>query len=316
MKMLLGWSMLAMLLPAMGGVLPEQHEITVVDDRKLPLLAFHELQVNTFLGSGGQGFTRMYSEVSGVHGTLSPFQEPKWQSDDMETSISVFDLVGIVASPSPRVYLVNSKLPVRRSVFNNYVEMELPFPAAVMVALPRGDQTIEVREGEEVVVRPADAFEIDAIERLKAGHALALKKDGTLTRAVGAVRASASCLRCHDNSKVGDLLGAFTYFIHDTPADHKAGRARLARLIATQAKPSVLWEALGTEPIEPSIVYVPSSSEVQLAVELARRGIITDALLSIIEQQRTSLEQKHHDMKEPVRRWKKPSPGREKLAEK
>jgi hypothetical protein len=58
--------------------------------------------------------------------------------------------------------------------------------------------------------RPVDSFEISALEGLGQGQEVLSShtKDGMTM--IGAVRATASCLQCHD-VKEGDILGAFNY---------------------------------------------------------------------------------------------------------
>jgi hypothetical protein len=56
-------------------------------------------------------------------------------------------------------------------------------------------------------------FEKSAVQSFKSGRGLASStagNDGTL-HCVGALRAQASCLRCHEDKRSGDVVGAFTY---------------------------------------------------------------------------------------------------------
>jgi len=50
-----------------------------------------------------------------------------------------------------------------------------------------------------------------ALDALKQGSELFVEQEGDGQRVVGAVRASDRCLRCHEGSRHGDVLGAFTY---------------------------------------------------------------------------------------------------------
>ena len=63
--------------------------------------------------------------------------------------------------------------------------------------------------------RPLTGFETQALAAFRAGRDIASterERDavGTL-QCAGAIRAQRSCLRCHKDSRTGDLLGAFTY---------------------------------------------------------------------------------------------------------
>jgi hypothetical protein len=62
-------------------------------------------------------------------------------------------------------------------------------------------------------LRPPTEFESGALGALRAGRDIAIA-DGDppgVMRCVGALRTQASCMRCHQEKKAGDLLGAFTY---------------------------------------------------------------------------------------------------------
>ncbi len=67
--------------------------------------------------------------------------------------------------------------------------------------------------------RALDAFEKTALTRLQGGETLVaqMAKNGTL-RMLGAVRAQAACIACHDEVKEGALLGAFSYVLTPVPA--------------------------------------------------------------------------------------------------
>ena len=62
--------------------------------------------------------------------------------------------------------------------------------------------------------RNITSFESRALKQLQAGRDLAINYTATPPQIVGAVRAQASCLKCHDVAK-GDLLGAFTYALEE-----------------------------------------------------------------------------------------------------
>ena len=69
--------------------------------------------------------------------------------------------------------------------------------------------------------RALTPFEARALAGLRAGRDLAVEADrnsGVMTNCVGAVRATATCLRCHEDAKAGDLLGAFSYALSRSPA--------------------------------------------------------------------------------------------------
>jgi hypothetical protein len=65
--------------------------------------------------------------------------------------------------------------------------------------------------------RSLDAFESAALEAVQKGENL-VYSPVVPTRMFGALRADGSCVRCHDDKREGDLLGAFTYWLRQ-PAD-------------------------------------------------------------------------------------------------
>ena len=65
--------------------------------------------------------------------------------------------------------------------------------------------------------RPLDAFESSALEAVQKGENL-VYSPVVPTRMFGTLRADGSCIRCHEDKREGDLLGAFTYWL-TKPAD-------------------------------------------------------------------------------------------------
>jgi hypothetical protein len=65
--------------------------------------------------------------------------------------------------------------------------------------------------------RPLNDGETTALAALKSGKQAVMVEDRNRSLLVGAVRASESCLKCHDDAKKGDLLGAFTYPLLEQP---------------------------------------------------------------------------------------------------
>ena len=67
-------------------------------------------------------------------------------------------------------------------------------------------------ELKEAPTRPLDAFETDAVAKLRTGDETVIKELRSAIRMVGAIRADKDCLQCHQGS-AGGLLGAFSYRI-------------------------------------------------------------------------------------------------------
>ncbi len=73
----------------------------------------------------------------------------------------------------------------------------------------------------EMPTRPVTPFEASAVEQLRRDQNLVTEADGNLLHMLGAIRASETCLKCH-NVQHGHLLGAFSYEL--VPVDAAARR--------------------------------------------------------------------------------------------
>ncbi len=65
--------------------------------------------------------------------------------------------------------------------------------------------------------RPLDEFERLGLDAVRRGEELVWTREASM-RMFGAIRARTDCLDCHAYAKVGDLLGAFTYYLN-APVD-------------------------------------------------------------------------------------------------
>jgi hypothetical protein len=98
----------------------------------------------------------------------------------------------------------------RREQFN-LVSLLDHDPAVVYTASPTSHDS--VRRGTAAMpTRKPDAFELEALVKLKAGQALVVgpADDGGF-RMLGALWAQKNCVECHEDRREGDLLGAFSY---------------------------------------------------------------------------------------------------------
>ncbi|MBL9132824.1 MAG: hypothetical protein JNG86_16570, partial [Verrucomicrobiaceae bacterium] len=107
--------------------------------------------------------------------------------------------------------------------------------------------------------------------------------------AVGAVRAETQCLRCHEGSKAGDLLGAFTYSFAKTgvvPPDEKT--AQIVKLHDERKTPLQIAEAVGLlkPPAEAEFPGVKTFAITQLHQALLSQGIVTAEMLAAQAQRR------------------------------
>lgn len=325
-----------MLSLALGGMLtgiftinlPDGDSIDVIDDPAHPWVASHELQVNTFLGSGGEGVVRMLDTLPGLHGILNAGPLASWDSDTETTQRRCFELIGTSRSPSPRVYLVNTPARVVhvRTTLKEIEEGkitplslgEVPDAESQLAKAKEelksmtqasawlGEPTEHLlRKGKRIGIRTVTAFEQGALNQLKAGHRLVQKREGATVLAVGAIRASESCLRCHDENRVGDVLGAFTYLAAASPNDNQVIRTKLAQLIQGKASDKELWIALKAEPRKLDGWFMRDAPAMQLDLQLARRGFISARLVTAIESQRSAVETVllHRDEQRKLPNW-------------
>lgn len=78
-----------------------------------------------------------------------------------------------------------------------------------MLKFQHGEQGPELLSG--VAQRSLNAQEVDVVRRLQAGGRIVFIPAPGAASAIGPIRATADCLRCHQSKKEDDLLGAFVY---------------------------------------------------------------------------------------------------------
>jgi hypothetical protein len=79
----------------------------------------------------------------------------------------------------------------------------------VLDHLPRMDQLA----GDDVPTRLLDEFETSALARLRTAEDVVIDDSAAPVRMLGSLRAAKLCRDCHSVQR-GELLGAFTYFLH------------------------------------------------------------------------------------------------------
>jgi hypothetical protein len=140
--------------------------------------ALHLRNALNFLYPAGFGYIKDREHVAGFRSHGFRYINRPAQVAERPVQIDHVLLVGILMHDQPRVYLSDK--------------------------LPSMDQ---LRSGR---TRELDSFEEASLVSLKGGEDLCIvERDDTL-RMLGALRATAQCLKCHDAS-TGDLLGAFSY---------------------------------------------------------------------------------------------------------
>ena len=111
-----------------------------------------------------------------------------------EWQLSKLELVSLLKSPTPRVYLSRN--------------------------LPNMKELANARTQE------LDEFETVSLAKLQSGEHLLIESDHAEIRMLGSVRAASQRVDCH-SVKRGTLLGAFTYILHRVPAKTENVQASL-----------------------------------------------------------------------------------------
>jgi len=193
-------------------------ECTAPSDPSDRLLFGHEETVNSFLGVPGKFGPHRYANVYMANEHLATHggtdQNPEsWSEGGLRYELQPnWGMVGSIADPNARVYF--------------FKESEYPGSRA---ALKKKKE--EKPEDPKLSQRAADPFESYALARLKKGDPIVRWERKGWMRAVGAIRASAACQRCHAQ-KEGELLGAFTYdFATSKAPEPKAELRQVLKLI-------------------------------------------------------------------------------------
>jgi hypothetical protein len=162
---------------------------------------FHLLSRDDFLNPEGFGWikTRL-DEVAGFvphafHARVAREDKP------LAWAVERLELVSLLKFDAPRVYVLDH--------------------------LPRMDQL----SGEDVPTRELDAFEQQALTRLRTQEDVVVESAGEATRMLGSLRAGRQCLDCHAVPR-GELLGAFSYTLKEGARGEE--RAAVEKDVATK----------------------------------------------------------------------------------
>jgi len=110
-----------------------------------------------------------------------------------EWRLSSLELVSLLKSPEPRVYLSRN--------------------------LPN------MKELDSAPTRELNEFETNSLQKLSEGEHLLIESDNTEIRMLGSIRAANQCVGCHQVQR-GYLLGAFTYILHRIPTSTEAAQSK------------------------------------------------------------------------------------------
>jgi hypothetical protein len=271
-----------------GAVVAAANEpaLQVIDDERDPFLFHHEMTVNSFLNADGFGARRVFDSVPGLHGALNASNGP-WLHGGFSYEVGVHDLMGLQKAGQPRVYPI-LELVAKAPEPKRYTIEELSPAARQAISLRHTLvrklplPTLPISEEHNIPVRELDAFEQQALPLLRAGHALVKDEQSGYLRMLGAIRAQETCLKCHDDQKSGDLLGAFTYFVTKQPAPEveTAKRVAMEKLLAEGGEAKV-WDWLHEwEESYPQGLWFGG---------LTRLGIVTPGMIKAMRRQREAL---------------------------
>jgi hypothetical protein len=127
------------------------------------------------------------------HETVHDVVKRRW-------TLQMMRLIGLVKHKEPVVYLGNGR----------------PDHSARPDRL--GKNGLGMNEDTIIPSRRPDRFEAAALAELRKGNELVAETSPSVMRMVGAIRARADCLKCHDGDE-GTLLGAFSYTLwRESPA--------------------------------------------------------------------------------------------------
>ncbi|MBL9117999.1 MAG: hypothetical protein JNJ83_23525 [Verrucomicrobiaceae bacterium] len=280
---------------------PDAEPIAVVNDLTEPFLLSHELNVNSFLGAPGFGLSRtLPTTIPNLHGSLERSALGFW-SDGTESDYSVvtYDLVGIAVSPAPRVYALQEQTTRQYYAKATETQKASTRETQIVAVLPKDSGEFITRGGQKVPTRSLDEFERSALKQLQSGHALCYRRTGNVVRGLGAIRAMQSCLRCHEDAKEGDLMGAFTYHVSVYPTKRSEQSKKLRSAVARGASNQELWHLCGYK-------GTPRNDSAKwLHLRLASFGIVLPEAVTATLQERQDLEQKHSTTnKEELHYWR------------
>jgi len=147
--------------------------------------------------------------------------------------LRLLDLVGLTDPDGPKVYSGGKAFELQRMTaaeakklseknpnlpFGLYPDQfgkPGPFGKFANGKAPDG-QGGAAQDAADLETRPLDLFETAGVVELSQGKDLYLRHKDNVIRMLGALRATDQCLKCHSDSKRGDLLGAFSYTFVDT----------------------------------------------------------------------------------------------------
>ncbi len=178
----------------MKSVVYKEESVTISEPSNR-LLYEHEQNVNSFLSIGMKmGMSRtwvvhMSNPRLATHGGVTKWID-RWNENGQHYAPArLWGMIGDLEGKTPKAYLFS------------------PSPFMGRTASDDKSAKPEVKIEQDSLNR----FEDHALALLRQGEKLVRWERDSSMHSVGAIRAEAQCLRCHESNKAGDLLGAFTY---------------------------------------------------------------------------------------------------------
>lgn len=245
-------------------------ECVTVSDPANRLLFQHEENVNGFLNIAskqGRGRAWLFIHLSNprlaMHGGVRDHRGAlgaPWSENGHSYDLSpCWGMIGDLDTPKPHAYLFR-------------LSPKLDPDARSPDTLP---------DGADIEASALNPFEAHALALLQNGQKLVRWECRESMHALGAIRAEAECLRCHDNHKVGDLLGAFTYSYIKSKAVPPDAKAKQMLALSNEGK-TLLQVAksagLLNDPKQSAMAPFYAGETVRRA--LLQQGIVTAEMLA------------------------------------
>lgn len=290
------------------------HSIRIIDDPLDPVLYLHEEQVNGMLGSPGFGRFRAIAYIHG--GPIDAGFGVSWSDDDGKYEVPLVDLVGSLDGAAAAVhplsnlgdYTRRAACPPsikRMETLAAFKQRDESFLEAGRVLVSRmsepEQEKVRSAAGERGVYSPRslDEFEQQALRLLQAGHAMVVKQEGEVFRALGAIRMQESCRRCHENKKNGDLLGSFTYLglrEREATADEQKRRAQLRLDAQGDLKDA---KFIATYLADHRLDVGDETKAIWLDFRLSGEGVVTKFMVERMRALRTQLPKRQERAQKP-----------------
>ena len=175
----------------------------------------HKSYVDDFLRHPGMGFGRMGPPPSPASNWVELAAESQSdrhsEAEHSGTKPVTYDVVGEMLSlPDGSTRSVRERVWLLKERQLMGVTAETG-PTVYLQSPKNQHELMKPKTGATAEKRAPDAFETEALAKLKGGEEVALQSSDRELRVLGAIRARQECLSCHSKAEVGSLLGAFTY---------------------------------------------------------------------------------------------------------